>query len=170
MYSILIRQTHSDSFSYNLSKLIVGTRLCAVNYIATDFGKTYQEVERAYNILMDEIDGLNFHYLTHINLETDFVASFIDGGFELSDDKYPISLVDMVNFANSQIFKLAQGMCNNNRDEVYSAYCELSNNDNFILNNYEHAESIIQENNPFKCCNNETKQTSYVDNKQKVDL
>lgn len=135
--SILLNQIKSDIFSLNFADVIMFARLYAVNYIATNRGKTAQEIISACESLCSMVDYLNFNFQSHINFETDLRVDYENGEYIITDNEYSVSLMEMVNYVNSVLVKLSDGIYKRDRNAVYSAYCELCNNTIFDLQKYK---------------------------------
>ena len=125
--------TNSECFSYNFAHIVTCAKMYAVNYMATDEGKTEGEICYAVQRLSEMIDCLNFNYLSHINCETNFEAIYQDDNIYVDKDSYASELVQMVNSVNTIILSIAQGIFDRDRSVVLEGYMDLHNKELYKL-------------------------------------
>lgn len=124
--SALIKQTNSESFSFNFAHIVVCAKLYAANYIATDEGKKYKDIKFACERLCEMVDFMNFNFMAHVNCETEYTAKFKDDLFTVDPNSYASRLIEMINAVNNTMMDVAEGIYNRNRDDVYAGFLSLS--------------------------------------------
>lgn len=137
----IMEQTNSQPYSYNFGNIITFVKLYAINYVATQEGKSYQEVKYACECLFDAIDSLNLNFLAHINCDTDYEASYINDSFAVTKDSYASKLVKNVNKINHVIFDIAEGMLHKDKEAVFYGYERLCDKTLYIID--DKAEEIF---------------------------
>lgn len=142
IFDILYDQTKSEVLSNNFSKTVVDVKILAANYMGTDNGKTEPEIALSCKLLVDMIDCLKFNFLAYINTETDYFAVYKNNSFYVPKSEYVKKVLEMFNFLIEQIIKMTKGICDNNRNEVFDVYQEISNKDNYILDNYKQNSNL----------------------------
>ena len=125
--------TNSECFSYNFAHIVTCAKMYAVNYMATNEGKSDGEVKFAVERLSEMIDCLNFNYLAHINCETEFEAVYEDGDIYVKKNSYASDLIKMVNGVNSAILNIAEAIYDSDRGLVLEGYMDLCNKELYQL-------------------------------------
>ena len=142
--------TNSENFSCNFADLISSAKLYAVNFMATDEGKTKQEISTSIIQLSNIIDCMNFNTIAHIDVETIYNMEIVDGKiriFSIGDTEtnnnpnliknkeYPFKIIMMQNRVVCEILSIAEGILNKNNTSVYQAFAKLCDKELYDVNN-----------------------------------
>jgi len=137
IYSIMMKQTKSEGFSFNFSHIIICAKMFAANFLATDEGQTYKEIKFACERLCEMADCLNFNLMAHINFETKQYVIYKNDSFHVEPNSYASHLVELINFVNNTMMEIAQGIYNRDNKSIYKAFTELCDYRKYLFKSYE---------------------------------